>query len=622
MRPENDYRHLAAIDPGPPSLRVGVVIPVYERVDLLRRTLAALAVQRGYPAELMSIVVADDGSTEDVAAAVAVAAPGTGYVRREHDGYGAGPARNLGAAAVDADVLLFLDADCLPVPDLIARHMDWHHRSPDLAVIGSRHFADTAGLDPTAPGFPAALREMAATVGGTDDWRATLYRRTLGLVHGTEAFRAFLSGNVSVSRRHFEASGGFSERFRHWGGEDTELGWRLFQRGLLFVPEDRAAVFHQTQEDAGPEGWRESNRAENEALMRSLIPHPFYRSGDGPFEVPKVSWVIAPAAGDGAARLFSHLQAQRSGDWEAWFPLDPGLDSADRRLRRLPDAAGTDDQRILRAIAGAAGEHIALLSGSATPGQELQAAAVARLDAAPRASVVTVGTIGTEPAAADLAWGVPGLPAFSLTRRREWSKALTEHRETVSAWAAVLGASRTRFVGEPLLAFPSPDGAAPEAPGTGSGRPIARSVAGPVRRALRRLIRRRATLPPVIAHLGDPAGTESLAGLAAWARVVGERRARAVVISGLLDDDLLERFADLDDPRVERITLGVSAGTGTPTAWADVLRTCLEVGVASSDDVGALRALGYGGPVRVTGTPADPAADAGAVLDRLREALA
>ncbi len=32
-------------------------------------------------------------------------------VRRERDGYGAGQARNLGAAATDADVLVFIDAD-------------------------------------------------------------------------------------------------------------------------------------------------------------------------------------------------------------------------------------------------------------------------------------------------------------------------------------------------------------------------------------------------------------------------------------------------------------------------------------------------------------------------------
>jgi GT2 family glycosyltransferase len=620
MRPENDYRHLAAIDPGAPSLRVCVVIPAYERAGLLRRTLGALAAQRGYPADLVSVVVADDGSTEDVAAAVSEAAPGAGYVRREHDGYGAGPARNLGAARTDADVLLFLDADCLPVPDLVARHMDWHHRSPDVAVIGSRHFADTASLDPAAPGFPAALREMAAAVAGTDDWRATLYRRTLGLVHGTEAFRAFLSGNVSVSRRHFDAAGGFSERFRHWGGEDTELGWRLFQRGLLLVPEDRAAVFHQTQQDAGPERWREAGRAENEALLRSLVPHPFYRpeGAGGPFDVPKVSWVIAPAAGERAADLFSHLDAQEAGDWEAWFPLDPGFETADPRLRRLPDAAGTDDQRILRAIAAAGGEHVALLSGAAAPSPGLQAAAVARLDASPRVSVVTVGTIGSDPAAADLAWGVPGLPAFALTRRREWSKALAAHAETAVAWAAVLGISRTRFVGEPLIAFPSPEGGVPRPPGGRNGR----STVGILRRALRRSIGRRSGLPPVIAHLGDPADADRLASMAGWARVVPERRARAVVISGLLDDDLLDRFLDLDDPRVERITLGVSAGTGTPAAWTDVLRTCLEVGVASSDDVGAVRALGYGGPVTVTGRLRAPAAGAATILERLREALA
>ena len=168
---------------------------------------------------------------------------------------------------------------------------------------------------------------------------------------------------------------------------------------------------------------------------------------------------------------------------------------------------------------------------------------------------------------------------------------------------------------------PAPGNAAPPAPPPPPGRPAGRDGGGALRRLLRRF-GRRTGLPPVLTHLGDPADTERLAALAPWARVVRERRARAVVITGLLDDRLLERFVDLDDPRVERITFGASAGTGTPTGWADVLRTCLEVGVASGDDVGALRSLGFGGPVTVTGGPASPGDEAAGVLDRLREAVA
>ena len=51
--------------PAEPTLRVSVVIPVYNRTDLLSRSLAGLCAQT-YPGDLFDVIVADDGSEEDV----------------------------------------------------------------------------------------------------------------------------------------------------------------------------------------------------------------------------------------------------------------------------------------------------------------------------------------------------------------------------------------------------------------------------------------------------------------------------------------------------------------------------------------------------------------------------
>ncbi|MGH8935640.1 MAG: glycosyltransferase, partial [Acidimicrobiia bacterium] len=236
LAPDNDYRQLIDRPPADPSLTACVVIPVYNRVELLARTVAGLVAQ-SYPRDLLSVVVADDGSQEDVAAAVE---PFRGrlslqVVRREHQGYGAGQARNLGARSTQADVLVFIDADCLPDPELVTRHLEWHQRADNLVVVGSRHDLDTGGLDPK--GLAEGSVDLHSRAFGRadlpaeelvpPDMRKVLYRRTTRLRRGDEAFRSLVSSNFSLRRDRLWEVGGFEEEFRRWGGEDTELGWRL-----------------------------------------------------------------------------------------------------------------------------------------------------------------------------------------------------------------------------------------------------------------------------------------------------------------------------------------------------------------------------------------------------------
>lgn len=645
--PENDYLPLANTDPGGPRLTVAVIIPVYNRVDLLRRTLAGLMVQRGYPGHLISVIIADDGSEDSVALAGAVEEAAerlrVGMVRQERDGYGAGRARNLGAAAARADILLFVDADCLPDPELVAEHLAWHHRADNLVVVGSRHHVDSTSI--TAEAIADGRVDIRRMVKGEspppeafapEDWRRTFYRRTAALRHGNEAFRSLLTGNCSLRRERFLEAGGFSTDFRHWGGEDTELGWRLFSAGLFFVPVDRAAIYHQQQEESHPEdGWRQAGRAANADLIRGKIPHRFYRrlTDPGPFEVPKLSWVVTTPAGPRAGELLAQMQLQTLADWEACFPLDSGFRDPEERLRPLPPATGGEANRLLTAVAAARGEYVALVSGAAGLHPLLAERAVRFLDASPRASHTTVAYAGVDPISADAAWGADPFPAFLLVRRREWAKVLPTAPNPAEAWRMVQDLGWGRHLGEQLVTFLPPQDGAPasvvpemgerdriiEAGRRGRG---ARAVLYRLGRAWRQ---RRAGQDdrPVLVHLGDDRSRRALAALAPWARVEPGGAGVGLVLGGgsVLDAATMEKVRTVDTPRLERAVLGAAAGRGPAGEWADFLSTCLFVAPATEDDAATIRAWGYTGPLTVLDHPGQDAGPPADLLEQLREEM-
>ncbi|HEX8856059.1 MAG TPA: glycosyltransferase [Thermoleophilaceae bacterium] len=114
----------------PPDKRgadVTVVIPVKDRVELLRHTLRSVAEQTQPPAE---VVVADDGSTDrtpEVAREL-----GARVIRKDGGGWGPSAARNAGLAEVRTPYVAFLDSDDLLLPGALEKLRDALER--DLAA--------------------------------------------------------------------------------------------------------------------------------------------------------------------------------------------------------------------------------------------------------------------------------------------------------------------------------------------------------------------------------------------------------------------------------------------------------------------------------------------------------
>src|ERR1700760_3855281 len=92
----------------PSVFRLSVVIPTYNRRDLVLRAVASVLDQPG--ADDVEVIVADDGSTDGTADAIAQRFGSPVRVNATVRGY-ACAARNAGFAVSSGDFVCFLDSD-------------------------------------------------------------------------------------------------------------------------------------------------------------------------------------------------------------------------------------------------------------------------------------------------------------------------------------------------------------------------------------------------------------------------------------------------------------------------------------------------------------------------------
>lgn len=120
---------------GPP-LTASVVIPVKDDADHLRQCLAALARQTCRPHE---VIVVDNGSA-DSSAEVATASGAT-VVRCDQPGIPAASARGYDSAG--GDVILRMDADCIPADTWVETMLGAFAQHPRVSVFtGGARFID------------------------------------------------------------------------------------------------------------------------------------------------------------------------------------------------------------------------------------------------------------------------------------------------------------------------------------------------------------------------------------------------------------------------------------------------------------------------------------------------
>ena len=209
-------------------MRLTVVVPTYNRSDLLGRALRGLLDQTASPSDY-EIVVVDDGSTDDTSSVLqSISAPAERLRFFRQENTGPAVARNRGVLEARGRIVLFTGDDCLPDEKLIAEHLRAYDEAGDVGVIGLVTWHPEVAITP----FMAYLE-----TGPQFGFDRIADPQEVPIWH-------FYTANCSVQRHWIEEVGGFDEDFKHAAFEDMELAYRMKQRGLRFIYRAGAKTYH------------------------------------------------------------------------------------------------------------------------------------------------------------------------------------------------------------------------------------------------------------------------------------------------------------------------------------------------------------------------------------------
>ncbi|GAB4216651.1 MAG: glycosyltransferase family 2 protein [Roseiflexaceae bacterium] len=213
---------------------LSIIIPTYNRLDRLRRVLGALERQTVAP-DRFEVVVVVDGATDGTDAFLADYRGPLRLTPVVQPNSGVAAARNNGVARASGELILFIDDDVVPAPDLLAEHLATHASSAEpTVVLGPMLTPDDFAMLPWVRWEQAMLmKQYEAMLAG--EWAPSA--------------RQFYTGNSSLGRAHILAAGGFDERFRR--AEDVELAFRLSDLGLRFVFNPKAIGYHYAERSFG-----------------------------------------------------------------------------------------------------------------------------------------------------------------------------------------------------------------------------------------------------------------------------------------------------------------------------------------------------------------------------------
>jgi len=219
-----------------------VILTMGNRPAEVSRAIDSVLAQRGIRVDLVVV-----GNGADVTGLPA----GVRTVRLpENVGVAAG--RNAGVAACEGDVVLFLDDDgWYPDPGLAAHIAARFAAEPALAVLSMQV------VDPD--GGPGAR------------WHVPRLRA--GDPERSSVVTTFLGGACAIRRSAYLKAGGLPDLF-FYGHEETDLAWRLMDRGYRLEYDAAARMYHHTLPNARHSEFRRRDGRNRVLLARRNLPWP------------------------------------------------------------------------------------------------------------------------------------------------------------------------------------------------------------------------------------------------------------------------------------------------------------------------------------------------------------
>jgi len=204
-----------------------IVIPTFNRLSSLKRTLDSVFHQTFNPGEY-EVIVVDDGSSDGTAEYLTALASARRihYLRQEHKGPAC--ARNAGIRAARGTYIAFTDDDCVVPPQWLQ----------ELLMVFEKEGASLIG----GAVVNKVKRSFFAEVG---QFIISFLEDAINITPGQARF--LTSNNIACRRVEPVAEELFDERFKSAGAEDRELCERLIHSGkkVVFEPTIQVEHYHQ-----------------------------------------------------------------------------------------------------------------------------------------------------------------------------------------------------------------------------------------------------------------------------------------------------------------------------------------------------------------------------------------
>lgn len=220
-----------------PVPEISVLLPTYNRVEILDKILCALEAQT-LSNESFEVLIVDDGSKDNTEQFLSKYVKKTplhlSYTILEANG-GPARARNFGLEMCRAGVILIIGDDIEPDKELVAKHLTFHQEKSDegAAMLGYVYFPEEMQ--------PNAFMRWLSHEGRKYFFDYDSLKPGQRLDH-----LYFYTCNVSVKAKLLSKSGWFDESFPFASHEDLELGHRLSNNGmhLIYDPTAKGAHWH------------------------------------------------------------------------------------------------------------------------------------------------------------------------------------------------------------------------------------------------------------------------------------------------------------------------------------------------------------------------------------------
>lgn len=190
-----------------------IIIPTYNRLDLLKKTLFSIENQ-SMARDSYEVIIVDDGSkdkTPEFMKKYAEDKARIKYIAQRH--LGPAKARNAGIKEAAGDIFVFTDSDCICDRDWL-RQITAPYSENDIVGVAGHTICPRSNLNPFEHQLPGS---------GLD--------------------RMYPTCNISYKREIIVKLEGFDESFKYPHNEDVDLAWRALKYGKIMYNRE-AVVLH------------------------------------------------------------------------------------------------------------------------------------------------------------------------------------------------------------------------------------------------------------------------------------------------------------------------------------------------------------------------------------------